>query len=214
MLVITEPATMATDYLLAAFSLAWGWLLWCRGAEAGSVAIRWWAGGFFAVATAAAAGGTVHGFRSWLGSDGEAALWTASLWAIGLFAFCALSTAAAAGARPRNRVPLQAAAAILLAAYLGWTWTHDEFRSAIAAYGLAMVLLVAQQAYSWARWRAPAAPWILAGVAVAMIGSVVQQTGLSLHEHLNHNDLYHVLQIGAGGLFYRGGTLLADRRAE
>ena len=34
---------------------------------------------------------------------------------------------------------------------------------------------------------------------------------LALHRHFNHNDLYHVIQIVALYLFYRGGALLVDR---
>lgn len=203
---------MATDYLLALLSLAWGGLLWRRGAEVGSTAILWWAGGFFAAAAAAGAGGTVHGFRPWLSAGGEAGLWRAALYAIGLFAFCAMATAVTAGAPPRLRTPLLAVATLLLAAYLAWTWGHDEFRYAVYAYGFAMVVLLAQQGFAWLERRAPSAPWIVAGIAATAVGSAVQQAGLALHERFNHNDLFHVIQIGGGYLFYRGGRFLSSIR--
>ena len=46
--------------------------------------------------------------------------------------------------------------------------------------------------------------WMLAGVAVSVMGALVQASGFALHAHFNHNDLYHVIQIGAMFLFYRG----------
>jgi len=203
---------MATDFLLAVLSLAWGWILWRRGAQETSAAVLWWAGGFFAAAAAAAAGGTVHGFRRWLGTGGEAALWTASLYAIGFFAFCATATAVTAGAPRSLHRPLLAGAVVLLTVYLVWTWTHDEFRYAVYAYGFAMAVLLAQQGLAWLRRRAPSAPWIAAGIAATAVGSAVQQAGIDLHQRFNHNDLFHMIQICGGYLFYRGGRLLSPIR--
>jgi uncharacterized protein DUF6962 len=41
---------------------------------------------------------------------------------------------------------------------------------------------------------------------VSVIGGAVQASGFDLHPHFNHNDLYHVIQIAAMVLFYRGVT--------
>jgi hypothetical protein len=41
-------------------------------------------------------------------------------------------------------------------------------------------------------------------VAVSVLAGLAQASGLALHERFNHNDLYHVLQIAAMFLFYRG----------
>ena len=54
---LTEPATLVTDYLLAAFTAALAWKL--RG---GGRPQRWWAAGLAACSVAGLAGGTVHGF--------------------------------------------------------------------------------------------------------------------------------------------------------
>ncbi|HUP18666.1 MAG TPA: hypothetical protein VM778_01800 [Gemmatimonadota bacterium] len=95
---------------------------------------------------------------------------------------------------------------------------RPEFGRAIVAYGLAMGALVIQQVTALARrpgplrGRSPSAGWILAGVAVAAAGSAVQRSGLSIHPHwFDHNALYHVVQMAAAGLLYRGGLQLEDR---
>jgi hypothetical protein len=38
----------------------------------------------------------------------------------------------------------------------------------------------------------------------------VQATGLAPHPNFNHNDLYHVIQIAAMVLLYRGARRLSD----
>ena len=76
-----------------------------------------------------------------------------------------------------------------------------------------MAALVVQQSWARVRGPAPAAPWILAGVAVAALGSAVQRSGVALHpDWFDHNAIYHVIQMGAAWLFYRGGLRLEDRR--
>ena len=53
--------------------------------------------------------------------------------------------------------------------------------------------------------------WLLSGVAVSIVGHGIQQSGIVLHRHLNHNDLYHIIQMVTLFLFYRGVRLF---RAE
>ncbi|MDZ4854296.1 MAG: hypothetical protein SGJ26_05485 [Nitrospirota bacterium] len=39
----------------------------------------------------------------------------------------------------------------------------------------------------------------------------VQVNGVALHQDFNHNDLYHVVQMGGMSLFYRGALVLKER---
>ena len=61
------------------------------------------------------------------------------------------------------------------------------------------------------RWREPGSRPILAGVALSIVAGLVQASGLDLHRHFNHNDLYHVIQVVAIVAYYRGVRLLSDR---
>ena len=54
-------------------------------------------------------------------------------------------------------------------------------------------------------------PWLVGGVLVSLVAGVVQARRLGVHRHFNHNDVYHVIQVIALFLFYRGGALLVDR---
>jgi hypothetical protein len=47
-------------------------------------------------------------------------------------------------------------------------------------------------------------------VAVSVVAGVIQYAHLAPHEHFNHNDSFHVVQMVAIYLLYRGGLLLRD----
>lgn len=211
--VITEPATTITDYMLGGVSLAWGGIVWRRARVDEVAAGRWWAIGFFAVALAALTGGTVHGFRDPLGPGWETVLWRASLLAVGGFAFAAVMTAIVGGASRRWQPLLVVVTVVALVGYATWVVGHPEFRYASAASVVGLGTLMAQQAMAWVRHRVPSAPWIVAGVAAAAVGAAIQQAGLAPHPGFNHNDVFHVIQIGSSYLFYRGGLQLTDRDA-
>ena len=44
--------------------------------------------------------------------------------------------------------------------------------------------------------------------AGALAAAAAQASGFDLHRHFNHNDLYHVVQIAAMVIFYRGARLM------
>jgi hypothetical protein len=58
------------------------------------------------------------------------------------------------------------------------------------------------------------APWLAAKVIVSLIGAGVQVRKVAPHTFFNHNDLYHVIQMGALKLFYRGARKISDKRQE
>src|SRR5204863_7346902 len=59
--------------------------------------------------------------------------------------------------------------------------------------------------------RREEANWMISAVVVTLIGLGIQVTGFRSHEYFNHNDIFHVVQIGAMYLFFRGARYLNDR---
>ena len=53
--------------------------------------------------------------------------------------------------------------------------------------------------------------WIVAGIVVGVTGLGVQVTGFRAHQMWNHNDMFHIIQIVAMFLFFRGARVLKDR---
>jgi len=198
---ISEPMTLATDYLLAAITGVLALRLSRRSANQNSR--RCWGAAFVALALGAALGGTHHGFAL-------LALWKPTVWVIGVAAWAMLSGSAIATTRGRVQQAILVLAIAKLAMFLLWTWRDDRFIWVVAdtASAFAVVALLHAQ-----RLRDPASRWILGGVAVSVAAAAVQASGVDLHRHFNHNDLYHVIQIAAMLLYYGGARLLVDNRA-
>lgn len=211
---ITEPTTMITDYALAALVIFFASRLFRHGRREDQTAPQLWAGAFFLTGVGAMLGGTSHGFALYLSDGAKAFVWKATVYSIGVASFCLLAGAFAAGVRQPLRGWLVRAAALKLLVYATWMAWHDEFRYVVYDYIPSMLIVLGFAA--WAAYRRPeeGARWILGGILVSFIAAGIQVSGFKLHEQFNHNDLYHVLQMAAFFLFYRGGLLLRDRQSR
>ena len=196
---ISEPMTLATDYLLAAITAALAVHI-LRGTE-GQYARRLWGLAFFALALGAALGGTHHGFQL-------EALWKPTVLMVGLASCGMVAGSAFATAHGRLRQALVAFALVKLAAFWLWIWEDDRFIWVVADTGLGFALVALLHAL---RAKEPGSGAILAGVGLSVVAGLVQASGLDLHRHFNHNDLYHVIQAVAIAAYYRGVRLLSDR---
>jgi hypothetical protein len=97
-------------------------------------------------------------------------------------------------------------ALVKLLVYCGWMMLRDDFIFVIADSGVAFAVVAGLHVWKWNGF-------LLAGVAVSVAAALVQASGLALHRHFNHNDLYHVIQIAAMVLLYRGARRLSDATA-
>jgi hypothetical protein len=83
-----------------------------------------------------------------------------------------------------------------------WTLT-------VAAIGASAALAIAASVRSFQRAYLPAVSRDSArrlwqtGVFVSLAGVAVQQSNWGLHQHFNHNDIYHLIQIVGLYYFYR-----------
>jgi hypothetical protein len=211
-MMISEPMTLFTDYLLAGVVLYFALRLQGLWRDGRQLSVRLWAGAFFASSLAAASGGTYHGFRPFLGETGAFLLWKATILAIGLTGLLMVCSMAMAVLRGRWRRALVGLAAVQFLLYLGWMAGHDAFIYVILDYVPALLCILFLQLYDGWRTGARSAPWLAGGVVMSFAAAAIQASGFTLHRHFNHNDLYHVVQLGAFYLLYRGGALLADRR--
>jgi hypothetical protein len=181
--VIAEPMTVLTDYVLAGVS-AWLGFKLLRSS-------RFWALAFFALALAALLGGTWHGFMK------SAFLWKATTLSVGVASFGMVVGSALATTSGIALRLLVGFAALKLLAYTAWMLGHDDFIWVIADTASALLIVGVLHV-----WRLNG--WMLAGVAVSILAGLAQASGISLHPHFNHNDLYHVIQIAAMFLLYNG----------
>jgi hypothetical protein len=209
---ISEPMTLATDYALGAVSAILGWRLH-QGAQ-DQRSRQCWALAFGAAAVSALLGGTHHGFAAVMSPFTYGLSWKVTVFAIGLFSFGMMAGSILATARGAARAGLLAFAGAQLAVYTAWMLVHDEYRYVVLDTAIAMSVMFLLHTWSAAVRGDKASYWALAGIAVSAAAAAVQFFRVALHEHFNHNDLYHLVQIAGMVLFYRGGKLLRDRNGE
>ncbi|PYS03084.1 MAG: hypothetical protein DMG15_21020 [Acidobacteria bacterium] len=128
---------------------------------------------------------------------------------------------------PRNRVSAwlwcaafltSAVAALLGGIYHGFASHFDTgalrsiWNVAVFVMGLSCGCMVGGIHAAYMQREDGSVKWIASGVAVTLIGVVVQQTGFRRHLDFNHNDIYHIIQIAAFYLFFRGACTLRDRQ--
>jgi hypothetical protein len=180
---MNEPVTVLTDYALVVVSTVLGFRLVGRN--------RFWALAFLALALAALLGGTWHGFWQ---SD---VLWQATTLSVGVASFGMVVGSALQTTRRETARAITLFAAAKLLVFAAWMLTHDDFIWVVVDTGIALLVV---GALYLRRFNG----WMLAAVALSVLAGLAQASGIRLHQHFNHNDLYHVIQIGAMLAFYRG----------
>jgi hypothetical protein len=204
---IAEPMTVFTDYGLAAVGVALALRLERRAD--GHLSRRLWAACFLAVALAAVAGGTSHGWAPRMGEAARAALWLLTYALVGLGNFFILTGAVVAAVRGGVRTALTLALVLRFAIWFAFISMRPDFRYVVYDYAGTLLGLLVFAAWL-ARRRRPGAWWIVAGVLVSLGGALVQRGGHGPHPDFNHNDLFHVIQAVGLYLYFRAGRLLAD----
>ena len=187
---------MLTDYALGGVTVWLAFLL----LKNDSRSCRFWTLAFAALAAGAFLGGTYHGFRI-------EALWKPTVLLVGVASFGMLAGSAYSTTSGNVRRALVIIAAVKLAFYEAWMLGHDAFIFVVADTASAMLAVAALHLL---RLDNPATRWILGGVVVSLIAAGIQAGRLALHEHFNHNDLYHVVQIAAMALYYAGAKRMRD----
>ena len=207
---ITEPSTLATDYMLGALCAALAWRLRSKVRGANRRAMRFWAQALAATALGSFAGGTYHGFSTVLPAQLARAIWAVTTIVVGMAACLLLSATLTAAVQRTSRRWLLFAVWAQFAIYAAWMLRHDAFVNVIVEYGLAMLFVLLLHLAAPRLRREPSTRWVVAGVALTFVAAGVQQSGFDLHRHLNHNDLQHLVQMVAVWLLYKGGSHLLD----
>jgi len=205
-----EPMTMATDYLLAVAGLWLGVRLHRAGDRTGQLAPRLWGLAFGLSALAALVGGSVHGFRSQLSLLAYRAGWQVIYHAIVAAGFLMLAGTLRARLTPAWQSRLLVVAGLKLVVVVAWLQAGGAFKLVVGDYLIAMLWVLALELRALLKGDA-AARWIVVGLAVSFVAAGLQLAHVGFGPGFNHNDLYHVIQIGALVLLARGGELLRDR---
>jgi hypothetical protein len=189
---IHEPATLLTDYLLTALG---GWLAWRlkRSTAIRIPAVRWWYRALLALALSAFVGGSYHGFAPNLPTTAIDLWWRLVLWIICLIGFtmgsaliCELAPQATQWIWKRLIIAKFICASAVV-------FILPDFMVAITDYGSVMFAWFVAAILIHRPWRWP----IIAAVALSGLAAWVQQSGIRFSAHINHNDVFHLIQAFA-----------------
>ena len=201
---------MITDYLLGVWTLYLAVKLTREGIRLGQRSILIWGASFAATGLAALIGGTSHGFALYFGEVTKTVIWASTLYITGFISLFFLSAVIIATIKNPLQKWLIVGTVLKFVLFAVWIYSHREFKYVILDYVPAMVGVLILQVYGKYSRGDRSAPWIISGILISLGAAGIQQSGLTLHEHFNHNDLYHVIQMGAVYLLYKGGRLMVD----
>jgi xanthosine utilization system XapX-like protein len=200
---MTEPDVALTDYGVTLECALLTGLLFLGVATRGALR-RSFAIFFAASGMAALAGGTVHGFFPSEDSIVGAALWRIALLGLGLTALAAWSIGARLMFTERTARVIEAIAGAELFAYTVVVLAVDQrFWIAIANYAPAAVFLGVSFLVAYRRTPAPPTLAGLIGLVLTIVAAIVQRRHIALDAtYLNHNALYHLIQMVAFALIF------------
>ena len=209
---ITEPMTMVTDYAMGALAFVLALRLFGDAGAGPQLSGRLWAAAFVMTAVASFVGGTYHGFIQRMPGAAGRVAWKITLLATGVGSACLLAAAVVAATTGTLQRVLIALVCVKLLVFLWTIATRDQFNLVIADYGTALIAVLLAALFVRPTGLTPAAWWIAAGVGVSVVAGVIQWARLAPHPRFNHNDLFHLVQMAALYLLYRGGLLFRDMR--
>lgn len=195
---------MATDFLLAAVAGILAVLLFSADRNGPPDPVVW--GAAFAVtALAAMVGGVFHGFRPRLTPVERRRLWGTTLLLSALASFLLLLGAGVGSEREAGRLAILVIAPVKLCVTLLYLRRTGNFSVVSYDAGMSLLLILALTGVELAAGTIGTRGWwIVAGVITALAGALVQRLRWRLTHHFDHNDLFHVAQMAACYLLYRG----------
>ena len=208
---IREPMTLITDYIIAVIGVYyWVKLRDFKGSQKNS-AKNSWAVCFLFLGIAAFFGGTYHGFSFYFTPTLTKAIWQVVVYSIGFVSFLFVVGTAKGFFLPRTATIWVWIAGVKLIIYFFWMTFHSDFLYFVLDYLPSLIAVLVFSVIAFVKEKNTSAPWLAGGVIGSLIGAGIQVGKLAPHQYFNHNDLYHVIQIGAFFLFFRGARTLSDK---
>lgn len=207
---ISEPMTMLTDYILAGQTVFFSIKLLRKGNAENESSVTFWGWAMLMLFLGALIGGTSHGFTLYFNETTKFLLKKATVFSIGLTIFFMLIASTLSTIKKPLSSWLLLIPGLQLIFYSFWMATHDNFIYVVWNYSPALFAIILMQIYAYRKFRSPAALWIISGMLISVFAAGVQVSGFALHKHFNHNDLYHVIQMGGLFIAYKGALLSRD----
>lgn len=192
---ILEPMTMITDFMIAAVAA------FCFFSLKTHKASKYWRLAFLFLSISALAGGLHHGLAN-LWSES----WSLNSWKLTVLSIGGVSLSIAFEAIYRLKTQYQKQLRIFFVLksiiyFVVVTFFSDQFLVVILEYLPNLLFLMFVCVYLFLKEKMQTHLYVVIGVVVSLLAVVIQMSQVSIHQHFNHNDLYHIVQI-VGLIFY------------
>jgi hypothetical protein len=197
---------MITNFLLAAFNVFFAALLFGQWMNRRQPLLFFWILAFIFTGIAAGFGGVYHGF---LEQKNVAVVlhlcWKGAIYAIALASLCMLIGSILGSLSYPYDQWLLILAVLQFSLFAGWMMRHEEYRYVIYDYAGAMLLVAVLQIIDLVTKPWMKGPgWILGGIGISFAAAFLQQAKVGVQPLLDHNDLYHLIQIAGMAFLYQG----------
>ena len=91
-----------------------------------------------------------------------------------------------------------------------WIYFDSDFMNAIKLYLPSALFIIAVMLYGWLGKGDTGALWIMCGFLITLCGAFFLVTKFGFHQHFNHNDIFHIIQIIGMVFIYRGTMLITN----
>lgn len=162
---------------------------------------KYWKLVFLFLSISALAGGAHHGFKNLWSQEMDFYSWKLTLLSIGGVSL-SLAFEGIYRLKTKYKSLLRTLFTIKSTIYFSIILMYaDHFFIVICEYLPNLLFLLFISIYLFFKERMQTHLYIIFGVIISLIAAAIQVSGIDLHEHFNHNDLYHTVQI-IGLIFY------------
>lgn len=202
--------TVVTDLILSALAVYFAVGLGRQHELTGMNVHLYFSYAFRALSLGALLGALTHGLGRNMSVAAGRILWRGTLLSLGAAA-CFLLLATGYHALPVQSVRnLQWLPVLGLALYAIVVLRDDRFLWAVVFYATSLLVMLSVMLHGIFSGGIEGSGIVAAGILVSFAAAIIQRSGLTLHRHFNHNDLYHVIQMIGLYYLYRGAMLLRD----
>ena len=200
--IIYEPTTAITDFIIFFMGCYFSWVMMHIS---GSMFHKIWAISFITLSLSALLGGISHGFGPMLSKIAKMIIWRLTLLFIGLTALVLLFSVLMIITNGEINIRILPLFVILFGYYNYKVYKNDSFSVAVKFYLPCIIISLACFLYVFIHKGYVGALFISVGILVTIFASLIQLSKIVLHEHFNHNDLFHIVQMIGMYLMFEGG---------
>ena len=208
-IVITEPMTMATDYIISVETFIFAVLLF-RGRNK-STFLYLWVAAFMTIGIAALLGGSYHGLAFYLQESTSKILWTGVVYSLSLYSFLILSATIINFTPSKFQKLFITLIGFKSLFYLYIAGHKDDFIYVIADYISATIAVLAILILTFDINKKPSAVFLITGILVSFVAAGVQQSGIILAKNFNYNDISHIISMISFWLLYQGCSVICKK---